>query len=57
MSSKTAQTVFLLSLIALTGCSLKKESKKTVSPSPVPAVETTDSEASTPLKVMDVNEY
>jgi len=57
MSSKTAQIVFLFSLIALTGCSPKKEAKKTVSPSPVPAVETTETESTTPLKAMDVNKY
>jgi heat shock protein HslJ/uncharacterized membrane protein len=57
MSPKTVQIIFLLSLFVFFGCSPKKEAKKTVVPSPVPAVETTDSESTTPLKAMDVNEY
>ena len=57
MPPKTAGLVFLFSLCALSGCSPKKEAIQTVSPGPVSAVESGGSEASTPLKAIDVNQY
>lgn len=57
MLPKTAGLVFFISLFALTGCSSKKQAKKAAFPGPASVPESGGSEASTPLKALNVNEY